>query len=83
MQDLDRQYLYNRKERDIRTQKHRHAQEKMAMRTWKQKLELSSYKSRNSEDGQQAPEAGKGQVRVLPQSLQWEHGPANSVILDF
>lgn len=37
---------------------------------------------RNTKDCQQIPEARKKQEKILPQSLQTEHGPVETLIFD-
>lgn len=49
----------------------------------RQKLEQCSYKLKNVKDCQEPQEARKRQEMILPYHLQREHGPANTLILDF
>ena len=54
-----------------------HREEQEVMRLWKQRQNDVA----TSLGMRQPPEAGRGKEEILPQSLQWEQGPADPLIL--
>lgn len=61
---------------------HRDTNRVRVMWQWRQRLEWCSWKARNTKDFWQQSKAKKSQERILPQSLQREHGPVDTLSSD-
>ena len=70
------------KEREICIERHRHTHRQVGHVKTKAEIGKMQLQAKKCQDLGEPPDARKRQGRILPKSLQREHGPADTLILD-